>query len=566
MSKLLPARVKQFQGSLLLFAISGLVLGTMILRAQDDNGAAPSPPQVYQNAPAAQDENAPAPDDGSDVPTGSDESTGSVTFQTFYDALGNLGTWIQTNDYGYVWQPQVNDPDWAPYTVGHWVYSDDGWTWVSDEPWGWATYHYGRWVNLDGTGWVWLPGYVWAPAWVSWRYGDGYCGWAPLPPDSFVGVDYSDDGSDVGDGFHIGGDCDGFYGIGAAWYNFVPVSCLGYRSYRGYYCHRGDNYAIINHTTNVTNINVASGRHTPGDASTPGFGRVTAGGPMLAQVNAVSSSPVQRVNLVHAHEPNGGARLTGNSLAVYAPRINAGVAAQPANVTASINQATINRGSDIMRPLAVNSRLGGSAATEAQVQNARVAEEHAPANAKVMMDSSSVRPVLQGPLTALRPVTSETAPGRVYNGSPSVYSNPERAPSSIQVVPTVRAYPQGNYPYPQVDREPETQSRVYYPGQVYPSQPSSTFQQHYPTPGSETQNRTLVRPSTPVEGERSENHSAERPATPTIVSPSAPSAPAMQTMPGRSYPSGGTVTQPASNGGGGGERGGGSAGRGGQGH
>jgi hypothetical protein len=309
----------------------------------------------------------------------------------------------------------------------------------------------------------------------------------------------------------------------------------------------------------VTNINVASHRQDGGDASTPGFGRVTAGGPMLAQVNAVSSSPVQRVNLVHAHEPNGGARLTGNSLAVYAPRINAGVAAQPANVTASINQATINRGSDIMRPLAVNSRLGGSAATEAQVQNARVAEEHAPANAKVMTDSTTVRPVLQGPLTELRPVTSE-ATARVYNTSPGVYSNSERAPSSIQVVPTVRAYPQGNYPNPQANQESGTPSRVYYPGQVYPSQPSSTFQQHYPTPGSETQNRTLVRPSTPVEGERSENHSAERPATPTIVSPSAPSAPAMQTMPGRSYPGGGAASQPVSNGGGGGYRGGSSGG------
>ena len=34
----------------------------------------------------------------------------------------------------------------------------------------------------DGRGWVWVPGTVWAPAWVSWRYGGGYVGWAPLPP------------------------------------------------------------------------------------------------------------------------------------------------------------------------------------------------------------------------------------------------------------------------------------------------------------------------------------------------------------------------------------------------
>jgi hypothetical protein len=31
-------------------------------------------------------------------------------------------------------------------------------------------------------GWVWVPGYDWAPAWVSWRHADGFAGWAPLPP------------------------------------------------------------------------------------------------------------------------------------------------------------------------------------------------------------------------------------------------------------------------------------------------------------------------------------------------------------------------------------------------
>ena len=64
----------------------------------------------------------------------------TVSFQTFYDSLASEGTWIQTQKYGYVWQPNVNDADWAPYTVGHWVYTDDGWTWVSDEPFGWAVY------------------------------------------------------------------------------------------------------------------------------------------------------------------------------------------------------------------------------------------------------------------------------------------------------------------------------------------------------------------------------------------------------------------------------------------
>jgi hypothetical protein len=62
-----------------------------------------------------QDVNAPAPDEANGAPAD------SASFQTFYDALGSQVAWIQSSDYGYVWQPQINDPDWAPYTAGHWV-------------------------------------------------------------------------------------------------------------------------------------------------------------------------------------------------------------------------------------------------------------------------------------------------------------------------------------------------------------------------------------------------------------------------------------------------------------
>src|SRR5580658_10161803 len=210
----------------LILTACALALLATPLRGQDDNGSPPPP-----------DNSAPAPDDANDA-NGAPAPGDSASFQTFYDSLGSQGTWIQSSDYGYVWQPEITDPDWAPYTEGHWVYTDDGWTWVSGEPWGWATYHYGRWVNLDGIGWCWVPGYTWAPAWVSWRYGDGYCGWAPLPPDSFVGIDYSDDGFAIGAGFHIGGDCDDFYGIGAGLYIFLPVIDLGYRNYHRYYRNR----------------------------------------------------------------------------------------------------------------------------------------------------------------------------------------------------------------------------------------------------------------------------------------------------------------------------------------
>ena len=97
-------------------------------------------------------------------------------------ALSANGEWIDTPEYGAVWRPG-NVPDgWRPYYAGRWAYTTAGWAWMSDEPFGWAVYHYGRWAYGQDAGWVWLPGSVWAPAWVSWRWGDGYAGWCPLGP------------------------------------------------------------------------------------------------------------------------------------------------------------------------------------------------------------------------------------------------------------------------------------------------------------------------------------------------------------------------------------------------
>jgi len=101
----------------------------------------------------------------------------------FYDDLSPYGAWIAFEPYGYVWQPRQVDLEWRPYAYGRWLWTDYGWTWVAQEEWGWITYHYGRWGWDDTLGWFWVPGTVWAPAWVSWRWGDLYIGWAPLPPE-----------------------------------------------------------------------------------------------------------------------------------------------------------------------------------------------------------------------------------------------------------------------------------------------------------------------------------------------------------------------------------------------
>src|SRR6476660_9269087 len=69
----------------------------------------------------------------------------SVDVGFFYDDLAPYGSWAQRSNYGWVWRPHHTSSSWRPYRQGHWVWTDYGWTWISDEPYGWATYHYGRW-------------------------------------------------------------------------------------------------------------------------------------------------------------------------------------------------------------------------------------------------------------------------------------------------------------------------------------------------------------------------------------------------------------------------------------
>jgi hypothetical protein len=131
----------------------------------------PAPPQEFD-------------DSASNVDVSVDATPGAatVTLDTFQQGLSSHGEWVDMPPYGRVWRPTGVAAGWRPYYYGRWEWTDEGWLWVSDEPWGWATYHYGRWAYDNGAGWVWVPGYQWAPAWVTWRYSPDYIGWAPLGP------------------------------------------------------------------------------------------------------------------------------------------------------------------------------------------------------------------------------------------------------------------------------------------------------------------------------------------------------------------------------------------------
>ena len=132
----------------------------------------PAPVVVQESAP-------PPPPPAATVVIQSDDD--------FYQPLSAYGEWVVVSGYGRVWRPANVEAGWRPYANGNWELTDDGWYWESDEPWGWATYHYGRWELSAGYGWIWVPQTEWAPAWVEWREGGGYVGWAPLPP-ARVGV------------------------------------------------------------------------------------------------------------------------------------------------------------------------------------------------------------------------------------------------------------------------------------------------------------------------------------------------------------------------------------------
>jgi hypothetical protein len=249
-------------------------------------------------------------------------------YSTFYTKLEPHGAWLETSDYGYVWQPREAESSrrWRPYTNGRWVYTDAGWTWISQEPFGWATYHYGRWTRLRGIGWVWVPGDQWAPAWVSWRKSNDYVGWAPLPPEARF---------DQRTGIHNWSD--NYYDIGPDQYSFVPTREFGAQRIESTIVPPERNVTIVNQTTNVTNI-------------TYNNMTVVNEGPDYDEMRTQSREPMQRLRLernasvdVNVEAPR--ALIQGETVVVAAPVFSAPQASErPPTVRQNITQVTVDLG------------------------------------------------------------------------------------------------------------------------------------------------------------------------------------------------------------------------------
>jgi hypothetical protein len=240
------------------------------------------------------------------------------SYDLFYKALDADGDWIETDNYGYVWRPNVatRDPAWRPYTNGHWASTDYGWAWISDEPFGWATYHFGRWTRLRGLGWVWVPGDDWAPAWVSWRSGDDYVGWAPLPPEA------RDDAGEIGVW------ADSSFGLDAVQYVFVAVPEFCAPAIQRVVLSPQQNIVVINKTVNITNISIKN--------------RVVINrGPKVEVIKNRSKHPVTQLTVDRtpvASQRPGQSIVQGNRLQISAPLIQPSVA-KPARIKARVSNA-----------------------------------------------------------------------------------------------------------------------------------------------------------------------------------------------------------------------------------
>jgi Family of unknown function (DUF6600) len=240
----------------------------------------------------------------------------SVSFQFFYDNLSSYGTWISYPQYGYVWQPGVGR-GFHPYrTSGHWVWSNEyEWIWVSDYEWGWAPFHYGRWYYDSYYGWLWIPDYEWAPAWVVWRGGGDYYGWAPLGPGISISIAF------------------GSYSPPYSYWCFVPRQYIASPTIYNYYVSPQQNTTIINNTTVINNYSTSGGPAKD----------VFVSGPQRTEVERYTQQSLTPVKLSESSSP-GRTRASGDEVAIYKPNVSSSDrrSAKPSKVVTADKSNKIN--------------------------------------------------------------------------------------------------------------------------------------------------------------------------------------------------------------------------------
>jgi hypothetical protein len=136
---------------------------------------------------------------------------------------------------------------------------------------------------------MWVPGYEWSPAWVAWRDGGDYYGWAPLRP-----------GINISIGFNLGG-----YNPPSDYWCFSPRRYITHRNVYNYCAPRQNNVTIINQTTIINNYNYNR--------------NVFRTGPGRRQAEQYTG----RINPVRFREASGPGRTSfrNNEVSIYRPNV-----------------------------------------------------------------------------------------------------------------------------------------------------------------------------------------------------------------------------------------------------
>jgi hypothetical protein len=379
--------------------------------------------QVAESAPIAEASETPLPTSGTDA----FGNAATASYSTFYRKLEPYGVWRDTSNYGYVWQPREAERSrsWRPYTNGRWVYTDAGWTWMSEEPFGWATYHYGRWTRLRNIGWIWVPGDEWASAWVSWRKSNDYVGWAPLPPEARF---------DRRAGIHDW--VDNYYDIGPDQYCFVPTDQFGAHRVETALIPAQRNVTIVNETTNVTNITYSNTT-------------VINQGPGYDELRARSRQPIERLRLERQITANVDAEtprsvIRGEVVQIPAPAIaRPQPAERPRNVKETVAQTTVDHGWE-----GIADRQAAEKA-RAKIKSESTPPPDAPARTFVKPTQAAIepsppisRPALTSPAASATqvPLASPKVPSRQTPSAPSA-KIPAAAATVSPTAPLRRAKP-----------------------------------------------------------------------------------------------------------------------------
>ncbi len=394
--------------------IPGDVVTAMIQHDQElkGEGAVAATPTPALEAPAQpappagplEQEPAPQPAPAVEAPL-TPPAGAEPAYSQFYGALAPYGAWINVEGYGLCWQPTavVVNPAWSPYwDCGHWVYTDAGWYWYSDYSWGWAPFHYGRWFHHAYFGWCWAPDVVWGPAWVSWRYSDAYCGWAPLGP----GVYFS-----VGIGFTYHGHY--WHDWDRPWnHHFVAWGHFRDHDFHGHGVPHGEITQVYNNTKIVNNVvvrnNITINQGIPRN-----------------RVAAATHSDVRAVTL---HATSNAQPLSGRveqldpasrRLTVYRP-------VMPASNARSGNSAAGSSGKEIRSPRGAASTASGSQPPRATAAPHLSSTGTANSSLKVIgrRDSTTPVDVVNRPAPAVARVQAPASTPRGTANAPAVRQNP----------------------------------------------------------------------------------------------------------------------------------------------